>query len=72
MIFFQENYDLALRTGDPALRDALGSCLRRHERTRFFKDVDRILLGGLIKKTYRRFAKDSPAGRRISMTPPQD
>ncbi len=41
MIFFKENYDLALRTGSRALRKALTSCIRRHERTRFLKDVDR-------------------------------
>ena len=72
MIFFRENYDLATRAGDRALRGALRSCLLRHERARFFKDVDRVLLGGLIKKTYRRFAKSSPMSRRISMTPPRD
>lgn len=72
MIFFRENYDLATRTGNRALREALGSCLRRHERTRLFKDVDRVMLGGLVKRVYRRAAKTSPATYRISMTPPKD
>ncbi len=72
MIFFRENDELATRRGDPALRRALGSCLRRHDRKRFLKDVDRVLLGGLIKKTYRKFAHSTPSRRRIMMTPPQD
>jgi hypothetical protein len=72
MIFFKENYDLATRTGDKALRDALKACLRRHERTRLFKDIDRVMLGGLVKRVYRRAAKTSPATYRISMTPPKD
>jgi hypothetical protein len=72
MIFFRENYDLAVRTGDKVLRDALKACLRRHERTQLFKDVDRALLGGLAKRVYRRVAKTSPGTRRISMTPPKD
>ncbi len=72
MIFFKENYDLATRTGNRALRQALAACLRRHERTRLFKDVDRVMLGGLIKRVYRRAAKAAPTTYRISMTPPKD
>lgn len=72
MIFFRENYDLATRTGNRTLREALGSCLRRHERMQFFKDVDRVMLGGLVKRTYRRAVKSPPGIRRISMIPPKD
>lgn len=72
MIFFKENYDLATRTGDKALRDALKVCLRRHELTRLLKDVDRVMLGGLVKRVYRRVVKTPPATYRISMTPPKD
>jgi hypothetical protein len=72
MIFFRENFDLATRTGDKVLGDALTACLRRHERTRLFKDVDRVMLGGLAKRIYRRAVKTSPGTQRISMTPPKD
>lgn len=72
MIFFKENYDLAMRVGEKSLCDALKVCLRRHERTRLFKDIDRVMLRGLVKRTYRRAVKTSPATYRISMTPPKD
>ena len=72
MIFFRENYELAMRRGDAALRRALGSCLHRHDLRRFLRDADRVLLGGLAKRTYRRFVSSTPASRRITMTPPQD
>ena len=72
MIFFKENYDLATRTGDKALREALKVCLRRHELTRLFKDVDRVMLRGLIKRLYRRIRNDPPSVHRVSMTRPED
>jgi hypothetical protein len=72
MVFFKENYDFAIGTGNSALREALGSCLRRHERKQLFRDIDRIMLGGLVKRTYRRAVKSTPGIRRISMTPPKD
>jgi len=72
LIFFEENYELATRTGDKALRKALKVPLRRFERARFFKDVDRIMLGGLVKRIHRRVVKTSPAAYRVSMTPPKD
>jgi hypothetical protein len=72
MIFFKENYDLATRTGDKALRAALKSCLRRHEWTRLFKDIDKVVLGGFLKRAYRRVRKDPPSVHRVSMIRSED
>jgi hypothetical protein len=72
MIFFKENFDLATRTGDKALRDALKACLRRHERTRLLKDFDKVLLGGILKRAYRRVRNEPPSVHRVSMTRPED
>ena len=72
VIFFRENCDLATRTGDKALRYALKDCLRRYERRQLFKEIDRVMLGGLVKRTYRRAMKISSGAYRISMTPPRD
>ena len=72
MIFFRDNYELAKRRGDAGLRRALGACLRHHDRLRFLRDADRVLLGGLVKRTYRRFVNSTPTSRRITMTPPRD
>lgn len=70
--FFNENRDLAVQSGDKELRDVLSATARKYERTRLFKEVDRVLLGGLIKRTYRRVAKGPPTVRRISTTPASD
>jgi hypothetical protein len=72
MIFFKENCDLGLLVKDVALRDALYACMQRYERIKLFKEIDRVLLGGLIKRAYRRIVKDQPVVRRIDSTPPID
>jgi hypothetical protein len=72
MIFFKETFDLALRTGDEKLRDALRACMQRYERVRLLKELDRVFLGGLIKRAYRRISRDRPVVRRIDTTPPGD
>ena len=70
--FIRENYDLAVETKNRAMMKALGTCLRRYERARLVVEADRVLLGGLVKRTYRKLVKTSPEIHRISMTPPKD
>ncbi len=70
-IFFQENTELALYAKNEELRDALYACMKRYERIRLFKKIDTVLLGGLIKRTYRGFVRDNGV-RRIDTTPPID
>src|SRR4030043_2378567 len=50
MMFFKENFELALQTGDEELRDALSACMRRYERRQLFKEFDRGFLGGVTKR----------------------
>ena len=71
-IFFRENFELAQRTGNDALRDALLACLRRYERYQPLKKIDEVLLGGLIKRRRRKGMKVPSGLYRISMTPPGD
>jgi len=72
MTFFKETVDLALQVENQELQDALRACMERYERIQLFKDFDRVFLGGLIKRVYRRIKKDSPGIRRIDTTPPRD
>jgi len=72
MLFFKENYDFALKAVNKSLRDALRMPLHRYERKQLFRDIDRIMTGGLVKRTYRKIVKSSPGTRRISMTPPKE
>ena len=71
-IFFKENIDLAVQVGNQELRDFLSACIKRYERRQFFKEFDRVLLGKLIKRAYRRIIKDSPGIRRFDTIPPRD
>jgi len=71
-IFFQENIDLAMQSEDEKLRDALCACMKRYERRKLVVEFDRVLLGGLIKRAYRRIVKESSNGHRIDTTPARD
>jgi hypothetical protein len=70
--FFKDNLDLALQSGDRGLRDAMRTCLSRYERQRLFKEADRVLLGGLIKRAHRAKAKAGSGIQRTDTTPPKD
>jgi len=63
--FFQENLDLALQSEDAGLREALQACLRRQERRELLRNVDRVILGGLIKRLSRAVTKGDSGIRRI-------
>lgn len=67
-IFFRENLEAADGAADRALVRALTKSLRRYERQKLFRDVDRVVLGGRVKRAYLR--RSVPAGiDRIHTTP---
>ena len=68
-IFLKNNIDLALRQDNEGLRKALFAGWRRYKRTRLVREIDRVILGGLAKRIYRKIAKATPAIRRIGVTP---
>jgi hypothetical protein len=70
--YLKENVDLALQSGDKELWRALSACLRKIERRRLLKDMDRVLLGGLLKRVRRKISKANPEARRIMAYPPED
>lgn len=70
--FFQDNLDLAMKSGDDELRDALRSCMARYERQRLFKEADRVILRGLIRRVLRARANTAQGMQRIDTTPPRD
>ncbi len=72
MAFFKENVKLAEQSEDQDLRNALNACLRRNELRRLFLEFQRLFVGGMIKKTYRRIVKSPPGVGRIDTTPPRD
>ena len=70
--YLKENINLALQTGNTELHDALLACVRRYERIQLIKEIDRVLLGGVIKRAYRRIMKHPPGVPLIGITPPRD
>lgn len=68
-IYFKENFDPGLGTADRALLRALRTCLKRYERRKLLKDVDRVLLGGFMRKAYLRRAQAADGNPRIDTTP---
>ncbi len=69
--FLRQNIDLAARKGDQELERALRVCLRKNERVRLFKEMDRVLLGGMVKRISGKFAGTPVEARRITTTPPK-
>jgi hypothetical protein len=71
-IYLKENVELALRCGNKKLRRTLLAEMRKIERLQLLKDVDRVLLGGLIKRARRKISKANPEARWITAAPPKD
>lgn len=71
-IMFGQNMDFALQKGDQRLWNELSAIRRRNERNRLLKEIDRVLLGGIVKKTTRTLSRNAPAARRIDVVPPKD
>ena len=70
----EQNIDFAARsgTGGRKLSRVLRARRRGYERFELLKEIDRVLLGGIVKKTLRKFAKGVPPARRIGVIPPKD
>ena len=70
----EQNIDFAARRGKRAekLLRVLRARRRGYERVRVLKEIDRVFLGGIVKRTSRRLSKGGPAARRIGVLPPED
>ena len=68
MAFLKENVNLALQSDAHDLRDALCACVRRYERRELFKKVDRVLIGGFVKRIHQKRAEGIPELKRIDTT----
>jgi hypothetical protein len=55
--FTADNLALAERSQDRELSSALRACLRRYERRKTAAGVDRLLFGGLLKRSFRRLVR---------------
>lgn len=71
-IFFAENLDAVLGSKTDTLDRALKACLRRFDRLQLAKSLDRVLLGGSLRKAYLRRAARSAGIARVDTTPPAD
>lgn len=67
-IFFRENLEAAADSADRALVRALTKTLRRYEKQKLFRDFDRVVLGGRIKRAYLRRGR-APGIDRVHTTP---
>lgn len=52
--FLAQSIVLAEQSGDHALRKALAACMRHVEWRLLLKELDRVFLGGSLRRTYRR------------------
>ena len=68
-IFFLENYELSQREDKAGLKKALRAALRRSDRRALLRDIDRVVFGGRLKRSSRRWQTDAPWLRRIDTTP---
>ena len=66
----QQNIDLASRTEKKALLRLLRARQRRYERAQALKDVDRVLLNGLLKRIVSAVSGGPREPRRIDIIPP--
>jgi len=67
-VYFEENLDLAVKVGNKELRDALTACMRRNERRQLILEFDRVILGGIMRRTRGRsvgFGEGFLGGRRF-------
>lgn len=69
-VFFAENLDPALGSKNEALDRALKVCMRRFDRLQLVKSLDRVLLGGSLRKAYLRRVARSAGIARVDTTPP--
>jgi hypothetical protein len=56
--YLKENLEAALRNGRTELAGTLKTLQRRYERKRLLKEADQVLLGGLVKRAYRKVRKE--------------
>lgn len=56
--YLKENLEMAVRKGHKKLAGVLKAIERKHDRKQLIKDADRVLLGSLIKRTYRKIRKE--------------
>ena len=67
----QQNIDLASGTDKKALLRLLRARKRHYERVQVLKDVDRVLLNGLLKRVASAVSGGPREPRRIDVTPPR-
>jgi hypothetical protein len=71
--YLKENLDAALRNGQAELAGTLKTLQRRYERKRLLKEADRVILGGLIKRAFRKIRKEPVRlVDWINVVPPKD
>ena len=73
MMFLKEDLELATEMNEREMIDALKSCIRRQERKCLLRDADRLLLGGLARRLYRRVVpvKETQGVPRIATASPE-
>jgi hypothetical protein len=69
MLFFKQNVVLAIQEGDKEMSRTLEACIRKNEYIQIFMEIDRVLLGGFLKRLYRKLV---PGIRRIDSSPQED
>ena len=68
----RETLDYVRQFEQKELYKTLIACVKRNERNRLFKDFDKVIMGGLIKKLAGRLKKGSLGIRRIDTMPPEN
>lgn len=71
-MYLKENIELAVQKGGKDLGRTLSACLRKSERAQLLADMDKVLLGGFVKRARRKLGRASPGVRRITAELPGD
>jgi len=69
-IFLKESLDAAPGAPKGAIYRALRACIRRFERQKLARDLDKVVLGGMLRKAYLRRAGSGAFITRIDTKPP--
>ncbi len=65
LIFFKENYNLAVKNGNKEMQKAIKASINKFERRLLAQKVDKVILGGIVKRLRSKSIRNKPGFLRI-------
>jgi len=60
LIFFKENYNLAVKMGNKEMQKAIKACINKYERRLFAQEADRVILHRIVKRIRKNQLEMNP------------